>query len=294
LQPQDHHQSMFRWFQYTFPLMDWKIGIFIWRSCSGLLLLIAIATIIPGRLHVWAGRIFRWPVLLLTYLMIMSELIVYIMVRLFIRLAESIFATKKHRALRNGLLKATSYKEWFDIAQELDISMGRDIWQNTIDDDSSYRYNWAFINELISDLKNAREKDDALTALVVLRQCTRKNVGGVMNEDLFSVTNTGEPKTIVKEFLQEVVITLKWLTDKSKLPPLDNDDLDEHEVDADADEHDADIAGGLVGDSDSSTKSEDENTIDTERDATIEDHRVPVPHDRNVSVEIYELSYDHS
>lgn len=39
-----------------------------------------------------------------------------------------------------------------------------------------------------------------------------------MNEDLFSVTNTGEPKMIVQDFLQEVVISLKWLTDRSRLP----------------------------------------------------------------------------
>lgn len=210
--------SWFTWFQYTFPLMDWKIGIFVWRSCSGLLLLIAMATIIPGRIHVWAGRIFRWPILLLTYLMILSELLVYIMVRLFIRLAEGIFTTRKHSMLRKELMKASSYNEWYSIAKELDISMGRTTWQDTLDDDTSYTYNWAFIKELISDLRHARETDDTMLALVVLRQCTRKNVGGVMNEDLFSVTNTGEPKMIVQEFLKEAVDTLKWLTDRSRLP----------------------------------------------------------------------------
>ena len=215
--PSSIHKGLFRWFQCAFPLMDWKIGIILWRSCGGLLLLIAIATIVPGKVHVWSGRVFRWPILVLTYLMIMSELIVYIMVRLSIRLAESIFATKKHRALRNGLMKAKSYDEWFGIAKQLDDSMGWDQWQKTIDDDSSYKYNWVFINELISDLRKAREDDDTLSALVVLQQCTRKNVGGVMNEDLFSVTYTGEPKIIVQDFLQEVVTSLKWLTKKSRL-----------------------------------------------------------------------------
>lgn len=218
--------SFFNWFQCTFPLMDWKIGIFLWKSCSGLLLLIAIATIIPGKMHVWAGRIFRWPILLLTYLMILSELLVYVMVRLFIRLAEGIFTTKKHSMLRKGLNHASSYHEWYSIAKELDISMERDLWQNSLDDDTSYTYNWAFINELISDLRHARSTDDTMLALVVLRQCTRKNVGGVMNEDLFSATNTGEPKMIVQDFLQEVVYTLKWLTDKSRLPPFPTTDTD--------------------------------------------------------------------
>lgn len=197
--------------------MDWKIGIILWKSCGGLLILIAIATIIPGKIHVWSGQIFRWPILLLTYLMIFSELIVYIMVRLFIRMAETLFSTTKHRKLRKALMEAKSYHDWWNIAKELDLSMGRDNWQSTIDDDTSYKYNWAFIKELIADLKQARDEDDPMLALVVLRQCTRKNVGGVMNEDLFSVTYTGEPKLIVKEFLDEVVLSLKWLTNKSRL-----------------------------------------------------------------------------
>jgi len=49
-------------------------------------------------------------------------------------------------------------------------------------------------------------------ALSVLQQCTRKNVGGIMSEESFSFTNTGEPKHIVREFLEEVEHTLRWLT----------------------------------------------------------------------------------
>ena len=210
-------QSSFHWFQYTFPLMDWKIGIFVWKSCGKLLLLIALFTIVPGRIHVWSGRFFRWPILLLTYVMIASELLVYILVRLFIFAAEQIFSTTKHRKLRNALLLCETYAQWKDVATQLDISMGRNEWQYSTQDDFSQKYNWVFINELIADLKKARCEEDVMLALVVLRQCTRKNVGGVMNEDLFSFTNTGEPKIIVKEFLDEVVMTLQWLTEKSRL-----------------------------------------------------------------------------
>ena len=218
--------SILHWFQYTFPLMDWKVGIILWKSCGGLLILIAIATIIPGKIHVLSGQIFRWPILVLTYIMIFSELIVYIMVRLFIRLAETLFSTTKHRKLRKSLMEAKSYHEWYNIAKILDVSMGRDNWQLTIDDDTSYTYNWAFIKELIADLKQARNENDAMLTLVVLRQCTRKNVGGVMNEDLFSVTYTGEPKLIVKEFLDEVVLSLKWLTNKARFQYFNNIDTE--------------------------------------------------------------------
>jgi len=197
----------------SWPLIDWTLAGILWRSCGGLLLLIIAASIIPGRLHTLCGRILRWPVLVLTAVTILSELIVYIMVRLFIKMAEKIFTTGKHRQLRTSLEKASSYDEWLQVAKKLDASQGRDKWQNAIDDDTSYTYNWAFINELMMDMRQARKTGDVILALVVLQECTRKNVGGIMNEHLFSYTNSGEPKMIVKEFLEEVVKTLKWLTE---------------------------------------------------------------------------------
>jgi len=205
-------QTWIRWFQCAWPLLDWKIGLFLWRTCGSLLLIIAIATIVPGRLHGLSGRILRWPVLALTYLMITVELIVYVHVRLFIRLIEAIFSTQKHRRLRADMGAASSYDEWHRLATELDISQGRDAWRSTIDDDTACRYNWAFIDELISDLRNARDKGCYIDAIAVLQQCIRKNVGGVMGEDMFSYNNTGEPKDIVKSFLKEVETTLRWLT----------------------------------------------------------------------------------
>jgi hypothetical protein len=50
-------------------------------------------------------------------------------------------------------------------------------------------------------------------ALAVLQQCTRNNVGGIMSEDLFTKTYTGEPKFLVMEFIGEVTKTLHWVTD---------------------------------------------------------------------------------
>ena len=213
-------QTLLHWFQCAWPLMDWKLGLFLWRSCKGLLLLIIAASMIPGRLHGVSSQLLRWPVLFFTYAMITAELMVYIIVRLFIGLAESVFSSRKHGALRRQLEKAKSYEEWHGIARLLDKSQGRDKWQRTIDDDTSYQYNWAFIKELISDMKRARREGDVLLALAVLQQCTRKNVGGVMSADLFAWTYTGEPKLIVQEFFEEVVTTLRWLAERTKTHSL--------------------------------------------------------------------------
>ena len=195
--------------------MDWKIGMFIWKSFGGLLIVIAVLSIVPGRLHRISGKILRWPLLGLTYCLITVELIVYIIIRLFIRIAEFVVAKRKHRNLRRRMSEATSFVEWYKCAAALDESQQRHEWQRTVNDETCARYNWAFIRQLMKDMRRARSKGDSLLALAVLQQCTRKNVGGVMHEDLFSYTNTGEPKHIVREFVEEVAKTLRWITDEA-------------------------------------------------------------------------------
>jgi predicted acylesterase/phospholipase RssA len=205
--------TFWTWFSREWPLMDWKIGLFLWRTFGGILVVLFFLSIIPGRLHSLSGNILRWPILFLTYSLIGAELIVYTVIRLAIRIAESLVAKPKHRALRRKMAQSRSYEEWYQHAAALDISQKRDKWQRTVNSNS--RYNWALIRQLMQDMRQARAKQDILLAEAVLQQCTRKNVGGIMSEDLFSYTNTGEPKFIVKEFIDEVDKTLHWITDES-------------------------------------------------------------------------------
>jgi len=199
--------------------MDWKIGVFLWQTFGGILVVIAILSVMPGRLHTWSGKVLRWPILGLTYLLINIELIVYIAIRLVIRIFEALVATPKHRALRSKMANSSnSYKEWYKYAVELDQSQKRNLWQNTTNDETIYQYNWPLIQQLLDSMRDARlVKKDPILALAVLQQCTRKNVGGIMNEDIFTKTYTGEPKFIVIEFIDEVTKTLNWVTEQTLL-----------------------------------------------------------------------------
>lgn len=216
-----HHPelSWWGWFAQEWPLLDWKLGVFLYRTFGGILFLVAIFSVVPGALHGWSARLLRWPVLGLTYLLIWVELVVYTVIRLSIRVAEYSIARPKHRKLRKLMTHAQSYQEWYGYAKELDKSQKRDRWIKGLDDATSYQYNWSFIKELIKDMRSARENGDSILALAVIQQCTRLNVGGIMSADLFSYSNTGEPKHIVKEFMQEVVTTLHWITDKATYVP---------------------------------------------------------------------------
>lgn len=99
---------------------------------------------------------------------------VYIVIRLFIRVAEYLIARPKHRRLRRQMALAKSYPEWYQYAAELDQSQKRDRWLKDTDDGTSKRYNWVFIRELIKDMQRARTTEDPIFALAVLQQCTRK------------------------------------------------------------------------------------------------------------------------
>lgn len=55
------------WFTREWPLMEWKIGLMLYRTFGGILFVIALLSIIPGRAHGISARTLRWPVLGLTY-----------------------------------------------------------------------------------------------------------------------------------------------------------------------------------------------------------------------------------
>ncbi|GKZ01240.1 hypothetical protein MPSEU_001075000 [Mayamaea pseudoterrestris] len=204
-------ESWAKWFSREWPLMDWKVGVFLWKSFGGILVVLAICSVTPGRLHGISAKVFA---------------VAAAGARLLFNLGRI------HRKLRK-LMKAASYDEWQINAKKLDASQHRQKWLDRVDDETSHEYNWGFILELVKDLRLARENNDSILALAVLQQCTRKNVGGIMSEDLFSYSNTGEPKTIVRKFVSEVVETLHWITDGARSveqTTRDNADMSSREL----------------------------------------------------------------
>ena len=127
---------------------------------------------------------------------------------------EFVFTSSKHRKLRARIKSSPTYGKWLDNCRALDVSQGRDLWQLTVTDSVAARYNWKFIRELIRDLRACRRDVDLVKAMAALQACTRKNVGGVMSTELFAFTNTGEPKQIVMDFINEVTLTLEWVTEQ--------------------------------------------------------------------------------
>lgn len=63
------------WLQREWPLLDWKIGVFLWSTFGGLLLVLAGFSVIPGRTHGITAKILRWPVLGVVDFLIVVELV---------------------------------------------------------------------------------------------------------------------------------------------------------------------------------------------------------------------------
>lgn len=190
-----------------------------WLSFPAITLLsLLLLSMTPGCLHGWMARLLRWPVLLTVYAIILLELAVYMMIRLVVVFAEFVVANPKHRMWRRRLKQSASYEAWYETAQHLDASQARTQWQSSSleEQQETTVYNWKLVHELLLELQSAREEGHVMRALAILQHCTRKNVGGIMSPDLFSYTNTGEPKQPVTEFVNTVVETLEWITDEAQ------------------------------------------------------------------------------
>lgn len=180
------------------------------------MLTIAIAyAISPERMDRFSGSLLRYATILLVYTVVTTELVIYIAIRLFIMSVESAIAKPKHRKLWKAQRRAKTYQEWYKISAELDHSQCRDRWQKDLNDSTAKQYSWSLLQQFIDDMQISRENGDIPLALSSLQQCIHKNFGGIMRAELYSCTNTGESKLIVHKFVEEVVKTLKWCTERA-------------------------------------------------------------------------------
>lgn len=155
--------------------------------------------------------LFRGSIIFIFHAWCIAELCIYTFVRLLVVLLEQVF--HNNRSLRSQQRKAKTYNEWCQISQQLDENTGRTTWAHDLNDWTAEHYSWRYLEEMMEDLKTAREEKDVMMAVALLQLCLRKNVGGIFSSELYSHLHTGEPKKIVTDFVSEVVTALKWASD---------------------------------------------------------------------------------
>ncbi|CAF1121107.1 unnamed protein product [Adineta ricciae] len=151
-------------------------------------------------------RVLKWPIFVCFMSFIIIELIIYISLRYFIRLLESLF-------IRPPMLNnAETYEEWYEYANETDKLHGREVWKAS--SESKY-YNNTLIRKLTHELKTSRESGDLEKSMKLLQMCINKNMNGILNEHLYSKSLVGT-KYVIEEYIEEIVTSLEYLTEQAQ------------------------------------------------------------------------------
>ncbi|CAF3778623.1 unnamed protein product [Rotaria socialis] len=186
-------QILFQWFGYAIT------------ATHSLYVTIAIISLFCFLLG--TRRVFKWPIFLFFILFVLTELFLYILLRYFIRLLESIFIRP------STLNNAENYEEWYEYACKTDKLHGRESWKAS----SESKYYHANLTRTFTDeLKSNREVKDIEKLMKTLQTCINKSMNGILNEHLYSKSFVGT-KYVIEEYIQEIVRSLKYLTEQAQL-----------------------------------------------------------------------------
>ncbi len=150
--------------------------------------------------------IVKWPLFLIcSGVVIFDYFIYFFIIRLSIYIFETIliaFTPSECSLAAHQKHNADTYEEWREAAEKLDQLQNRS-------PRFEEGYNWKFLVNTTEQLKQSVIDRDIKKLLSVLQVCTRNNVGGIMNEELFNKTHLGEPKIEVNEFIDAVVAAIE-------------------------------------------------------------------------------------
>ena len=182
----------------------------------------------------------KWPLLIFVLGWVVFLGISYSLTRLYIHLYEHYITWRgKRNKLRKSLREQTSYKDWKEIAQDLDHHLGTDTWKE--DNEYAY-YDDRTIRRVMESLKKLRlqsEREeqgnrngvggqrpvDDLSGL--LENCVKHNFAGFENPRLYSETYYGT-KNLVQQYVDEVSASLKFVFSSAQLTTEEKRNLSKH------------------------------------------------------------------
>ncbi|KAJ5855787.1 Acyl transferase/acyl hydrolase/lysophospholipase [Penicillium soppii] len=110
--------------------------------------------------------------------------------------------------LFHTLANAQSYEEWEEAAFELDELLSKDLWrQNPI----SRHYDYRLILGRLEALMSARESEDILTLVNLLRSGLVRNLGNITSTKLFTHAYAGT-KLLIDDYITQVALSIQYVT----------------------------------------------------------------------------------
>lgn len=118
--------------------------------------------------------------------------------------------TKKQpeNALLETLADAQSYEEWEEAAFQLDELLHTDLWRQNA---SSKYYDYKLMNERRRAIIKAREEDDILGLVNLLRSGLVRNLGNITTPRLYNRAYAGT-KLLIEEYITQVALAIEHVT----------------------------------------------------------------------------------
>lgn len=113
--------------------------------------------------------------------------------------------------------EARSYEEWEEIALQLDELLHTDLWRQNA---CSKHYDYRLMNERRRAIIKAREEEDILGLVNLLRSGLVRNLGNITSPRLFNRAYAGT-KLLIEEYVSQVALAIEYVT---ALPTAQNDE----------------------------------------------------------------------
>ena len=110
--------------------------------------------------------------------------------------------------LQDALIEAKTYEDWEEAAFELDELLGTDLWRQNA---ASKYYDYRLINERLQAIISAREDEDILGLVNLLRSGLVRNLGNITAPRLFNRAYAGT-KLLIESYITQVALAIKYVT----------------------------------------------------------------------------------
>ncbi|KAL8651720.1 MAG: hypothetical protein Q9226_004587, partial [Calogaya cf. arnoldii] len=121
------------------------------------------------------------------------------------------------KALLEALADAQSYEEWEDVAVQLDDFFHTDLWRQNA---PSKYYDYRLMNERRRAIIKAREEEDILGLVNLLRSGLVRNLGNITAPRLFNRAYAGT-KLLIEDYIAQIAFAIEYVT---ALPTAQNDE----------------------------------------------------------------------
>ncbi len=117
--------------------------------------------------------------------------------------------TRQAKHIKRSMKNATSYPQWLELAEELDLLEGHNHWR---DQEESPLYHYKLVRAHCNNLRSYRAAGNMTELLKTLEESTYRHLAEISAPELYQRAHAGTKRLIV-EFLDEVEASMHYICD---------------------------------------------------------------------------------